>query len=173
MKFEDRYHSAVRSSNLKSEEKTMFSATDVLGAAGLAAKTDPLTFALLRMFTGDRHAVGEIIEMLTDKLVGKSYAVQQDLDRVAASLMARLVLDWFRDSVCKTCGGLGYQRMDGAPALSARACGTCAGAGRRSLEALFPDERVELARWLAAEMERELAKAAPLAMKALAPRLAL
>jgi hypothetical protein len=171
MKFEDRYHSAVRTSNLKSEEKTMFSASDVLGAAGLAAKTDPLAFALLRMFTGDRHAAGEIIEMLTDKLVGKGYRSGNEIDRVAASLMARLVLDWFRDSVCKACGGLAYRRMEGAPSLSARACGVCEGTGRRSLEALFPDERVDLARWLAVEMERELAKAGPAAMKALAPRL--
>lgn len=171
MRFDERYATAVRTANLRSDEKTTFSAADVLGAAGIASRKHPLALALLRLFSGDNHASGQILDLLESMLVGKAFRMGRDVDRAAASVMARLALDWFRDSVCKPCGGHGYLRMDGSPTLSDKACGDCSGKGRREFEVLFPPERVDLARWAIAELEREAASAGPAAMAALAPRL--
>lgn len=171
MKFEDRYARAMRSSNLRSEEKSVHSGADILGAAGLAAKEHPLAIALLRLFNGDLGAVDRIIDLMTDMAVGKAYRLGREIDRVAASLLSRFVLDWYRDARCKACGGHGFKRMKAAPTLSDQQCTACEGAGRRNFESMFPPERLELAKWLAAELERETALAGPAAMAALAPRL--
>jgi hypothetical protein len=149
----------------------MHSSADILGAAGKASKDHPLSLSLLRLFNGDNGAVSEIIELMTSAAVGKAYRVGPEISRVAASFIARLVLDWYRDSTCKACGGHGFKRMNGAPTLSDQPCGQCAGTGRRNFDAMFPKSRLELARWLAAELEREQALAGPAAMAALAPRL--
>jgi hypothetical protein len=61
MKIVDRYASAVRASSLKSEPDTTYSASDVLGAMGLAGKRHPLAVALTRLFTGDNTASGDIV----------------------------------------------------------------------------------------------------------------
>lgn len=173
MKFEDRYARAVRSTNLRSEEKTIYSSVDILGAAGKASARHPLSLAILRLFIGDKHAVTQIIDLLTGKAVGKAHRLNTEIDQVSASLLARLVLDWYRDSVCKTCGGHGFKRLPGAPKLSDQECGQCEGTGKRDFESMFPSSRLELAKWLAAELEREAGKAGPAAMAALAPRLEL
>ena len=171
MKFEDRYASAVRTSNLKSEEKTTFSSADILGAAGKASVHYPLALALLRLFTGDNKAADTIIELMSLKMVGKAYRLRDEIDMVAASLVARIVLDWYRDSVCKQCGGHGFKRMIGAPTLSDQACPHCAGQGKRDFDSMFSSRRLELAKWAAAELEFEMALAGPAAMAALKPRL--
>jgi hypothetical protein len=171
MKFEDRYATAMRSSNLKSEEKTMHSSADILGAAGKASKKYPLALALLRLFNGDNHAVSTIIELMTTMAISKAWRKHVEIDRVSASLIARLVLDWYRDSVCKPCGGHGFKRMAAAPALSGQACGECRGTGKRPFETMFPASRLELAKWLAAELEQNTALAGPAAMAALSVRL--
>lgn len=171
MRFEDRYASAVRSSNLKSEPKTTFSDADVLGAAGKAANRHPLALALLRLFTGDNHASAVIIELLTDRLVGKAFRMGDEVDRAAASLMARIALDWFRDAVCKRCGGHGFKLLKGSPHLGEDRCPHCEGTGKRDFEGLFSERRVDLARWVLVELEREIALAGPAAIEMLAPRL--
>jgi hypothetical protein len=94
VRFDERYATAVRSSNLRSDAKTTFSANDVLGAAGIASKRHPLALTLLRLFTGDNHASDRILELLESMLVGKSYRMDRKvIKRPAASLMARLLLD--------------------------------------------------------------------------------
>lgn len=180
MKIIDRYQSAIRSSNLKSGDDSRhenpsanITDTDVLGAAGLAGKLNPLAFALVRLFTGDNRASGEIVDHLTSMIVGKAYRLGKEMDRVAASVLARLALGWFRDPTCHPCGGHGYQRIEGTPMLGNIACTTCTGVGKSSFEDLFPPDRVELARWLLAEMEKEVARAGPVAMEKLAKRISL
>ena len=171
MNFEDRYSTAVRTNNLKSEEKTTFSSSDVLGAAGLAAKLNPLAIALLRLFTGDNRAADTIVELMSAKMVGKAFRLRDEIDMVAASLIARMVLDWYRDSVCKQCGGHGFKRMTGAPTLSDQACGNCSGSGKRDFDSMFPASRLELAKWVSVELEREMGIAGPASMAMLRPRL--
>ena len=171
MRFDDRYSSAIHSSNLKSKPDTHSSDSDVLGAAGLAGKRAPLAMALLRLLSGDNHASRDVVDIMAGMLDGKAYRMQVELTRVEAADMARAVLAWVRDGVCTPCGGLGFQRIEGAPSLSEHVCQACRGTGKRPFEREFPMVRVLLAQWMLAEVERELATAGPAAMAALAPRL--
>jgi hypothetical protein len=185
MKFEDRYHSAVRTSNLKSEEKTTFSASDIMGAAGLASKPrtasetsdsrpgQPLAMALLRLLTGDNHASAEVLAILSVKVIGKAHRLGPEIEQPAALMLSALVLGHFRDGRCRSCKGHGFELIKGAPAIGDKQCPQCDGTGNRPFDAMFTTDRIDLARWLAAELDRELAKAGPAAMAALAPRLIL
>lgn len=172
MRFDDRYSSAIHSSNLKSKPETECSDSDVLGAAGLAAKHAPLAMALLRLLSGDNHASREVVDIMAGMLDGKAYRMQVELTRVEAADMARAVLAWVRDGVCRPCGGIGAQKIENTNRLGT-VCPTCRGTGKRPFEKEFPMVRVLLAQWMLAEVERELAKAGPAAMAALAPKLEL
>ena len=172
--FRDRYSSAVRSSNLHSDPDTLRSAADVLGAAGFASKRTPLGIALMRLFTGDNGAAGQIVEHMAGMLVGKAWhAHRMALKPTQATDMAQAVLAWHRDGTCKPCGGHGFLMVEGAPTLSGHQCPECRGTGRVPFERNFKGARLELAKWLVAEVEREQAMAGPAAMRALAPRLEL
>lgn len=168
----DRYSSAMHSKNLKSEPDTTNSDSDVLGAAGLAAKHSPLAMSLLRLFLGDDRGAPALVEHMTQMLVGKAYRVPIDVDRADCTLIARAVLAWHRDGVCKACGGHGFQLIANTPALSSSKCPSCRGTGRKPFDSQFHYlSHLYLAQWLLAEVERETAKAGPAALVALAPRL--
>lgn len=167
----DRYSSAVRSSNLLSKPDTTWSDSDVIGAAGLAAKHNPLAIALTRLFTGDNSAAASIVQILSDAVWEKAKRDKIKLRRVQADDMARAVLAWFRDGVCKACGGHGYTLIEGTRTVGDHACRSCHGTGKLSFDSQFALERLLLARWLLAEVEREQAIAGSAAMAALAPRL--
>ena len=182
--FADRYSSAIRSSALLSRPSTTHSPTDILGAVGLASKTTlsngqpgaPLAMALARLFVGDNHATSEIVGILAIKLRDKSVAWRFKLKRTKCDDMAAAVLAWHRDGVCKTCGGHGYRVMGnngGRAVLADTHCMACHGTGRVEFDRQFVADHRPLARWLLAEVERELSKAGPAAMAALAPRLEL
>lgn len=169
---QDRYSSAVRSSNLKSNPRTTKSDSDVLGAAGFASKHRPLAIALMRLFVGDNHASRDIVELLTRMVVGKAWHGQKmALPETEARDISQAVLAWHRDGVCKACGGHGYMRVDGAPTISDQPCGVCRGTGKVPFDKHFKGGRRELAQWLVTEIEREQAAAGQAAMAALAPRL--
>lgn len=167
----DRYSGAVRSGNMASKPDTTYSDSDVMGAAGLAGKRVPLGMALLRLFVGDNHAAGAVVEILTDKAVGKAYRMGNECSRVEATDIARAVLAWHRDGACKCCAGHGVKLIPGTTTLGDDACRPCRGTGRVPFDRQFSMERLELARWLAAEIDAEQAKAGPEALRLLAPRL--
>jgi hypothetical protein len=171
----DRYSSAVRSSNLRSKEATTYSDSDVLGAMGLAAKQRPLAAALARLFTGDNHASGEIVEILAGLAWGKAAETRVPLKRPQAVDMARAVLAWHRDGICPTCKGHGYAILGtlgtGRAVVSDHDCPACKGSRKVPFGPQFPVERRSVAWWLLAAVEREQAHAGPAAMAALAKRL--
>lgn len=170
MTFEDDYARAVRTSNMRSRPTTTRSHSDIIGAAGLAAKNAPLALALARLFVGDNRAAYEIVELLAGMLVGKAWHSEQvKLSSQEASEIARAVLAWHRDGTCKPCGGHGLMRREDSPTFSGVRCRQCRGSGRIRFDRQFPLERLLLARWLLAEVEREQAVAGPAAMRALAP----
>ena len=171
MKIMDRYAGAVRSSNLGSKPDTTYSDSDVIGAAGLAAKRAPLGVALMRLFSGDNHAIGEIVRILSAKAVGKAYRLGSEIGQVEADDVARAVLAWHRDGVCKPCGGHGQKLIPGTTTIGDETCAACRGGGRLLFDRQFSAGRLELAQWLVAELEREMAIAGPAAMMMLAPRL--
>lgn len=169
-RIKDRYASAVRSSNLTSKPGTTYSDSDVLGAAGLAARKAPLGIALLRLFVGGADHAGEVVEILAGMAVGKAYRMGNEATRVEAVDIARAVLAWYRHGTCTACGGHGRRVIPGTTTLGDEACAPCRGTGRIVFDQQFPLERLELARWLAAEIEREQGAAGFEAMAKLAPR---
>lgn len=176
MRITDRYASAVRSSSLKSEERTVFSDCDVLGAFGLAARIledegHPLAVPLQRLFTGDNGAALQIVEVLAQMARGKAPSLRTDITILQANDMAKACLAWHRDGVCKPCGGHGQLLIKGTKTIGGAFCRPCRGTGRMPFEKQFRHEWRELARWLVAEMEREQGRAGPAALKAIAPRL--
>lgn len=167
----DRYASAVRSSNLRSNPDTTKSDTDVLGAAGLAAKRTPLAMELLRLFVGDNDNGRKVSMTMADMLSSKAHAIGTHLLRVDAMSISRAVLAWHRDGKCRACNGLGFKIFDRSPTLSDQACHVCRGTTKIPFDPQFDAEHLEIARWLLAELEREMAIAGGEAMKSLAPRL--
>jgi hypothetical protein len=168
MKIVDRYSTAVHSSNLGSKPETTASDSDVLGAAGLAARRVPLGVALMRLLAGDNHASADVVRILADKAVGKAYRMGNECGRSEAEDLGRAVLAWYRHGTCARCGGHGVLLIPGTTTLGDTACPACRGDGRIRLDRQVPLIRLELARWLVAEVERELAFAGPAAMRALA-----
>lgn len=176
MKIIDRYASAIRSSNLKHDERSTNADTDVLGAFGLADKRlsamdHPLSIALTRLFMGDAAASRQIVEILANMARSKAPALHISITKVQAQDMARACLAWHRDSTCKTCGGHGQFVIKGSTTIGGAICKACHGTGKIPFEKQFRYDWRDLARWLVTEMEREQGRVGPEAMKALAPRL--
>ena len=172
MSFAEHYAKAVRAKSLRSEPDTERSPSDLLGAAGLAAKKRPLAMALLRLFSGDNHASREIVELLGQMVVSRAYVMDGVvLAQVEAADIGRMVLAWHRDGVCRACGGHGFQLIEGAPSLSGNACTSCKGSRKVAFDSQFAMDRLGYARWLRDKIEREQALAGAAAMERLAPRL--
>ena len=146
---------------------------DVVGAVGLAGKRAPLATALLRLFVGDNRAARDIVHIMAGMLVGKAYRLGHEIARVQAEDMARAVLAWHRDGRCKHCDGHGFLKFEGAPGLSDQQCMHCRGTGRIPFDRQFPMDRLELARWMAAKIEKEQRIAGAEAMKSLSDQVKL
>jgi hypothetical protein len=112
--------------------------------------------------------------MMAGRLTGKAWhAHRLKLDATQAKHLSQAVLAWYRHGSCKPCGGHGFLPVEGAPTLSDHQCTACNGYGRVPFEKHLKGARLELAKWLGSEIERELSYAGPAAMRALAPRLEL
>jgi hypothetical protein len=182
-KIVDRYADAIRSDNLLSKPATVWSDSDVLGAAGYAGKDKrilpdgtkvsghALGIALLRLFAEGGGAAPDLRETMIRMLVGKAFRLGDEISEAAAAVIALGVLDWHRHPACTICGGHGFKVAIGT--LGSRAvigdveCDVCHGEGRRPFSPLFPESRLELAWWMRNEVERETAMAGPAAMAAL------
>lgn len=150
-----RYTAAIATGNLRPSADGQLSPVDVLGAAGFAGKQKPLALALLRLHSGDNHAAPALVGILAGMLDGKAYRLGVPITRAECRELAAVVLAWHCDGACRPCGGLGFRRVDGAPALSAHQCNACHGSGRLPLASLVQVPRRDLAHWLASEVERE------------------
>jgi hypothetical protein len=166
----DRYASAVRSSNLRSQPNTTFSDPDVIGAFGLAGKREPLGVALQRLFTGDSGAFNDVIEILAEKLTSH-FAGQITTSR--ARFVAKKVIDWNRDKVCHVCNGLGRELIPGTPTIGTKDCGACRGTGQALFQKIFHRESLRFADWTQMQIEIVQSRAGQEAMKSLAPSLEL
>lgn len=184
----NRYASAVNSSNLKSEERTNTSDSDVLGAMGIADRRlslginehgdkigseHPMAVPLERLFVGDRASAGVIVQLLAGSIRGKAQSLRIRMSETQATDMAKAVLGWFRQPACRVCGGHGFKVIKNTTVLGDSKCRPCNGSGKVLLEDLFHADQRELVRWAKDQMEREAGQAGPAAMKALAPSLEL
>lgn len=182
---EERYSTAVSSSNLAVNPRTSMSDTDVLGAMGLAdreltqgRKSDgtpvrpaPLAVALERLLSGDSRAAHGIVRGLADAVWKEARGRNTKLTHLEATHMAKVLLAWMRDGVCKTCGGHGYQLIPGTKTHSVTPCRHCSKSetpGKRPLFKEFRPAHRDLADWLRNEVQREAGRAAPQAMAHLA-----
>jgi hypothetical protein len=168
MRIVERYSAAVNSDNLSSDPRSTWSDSDVLGAAGLAAKYESLGIALTRLFADGK--VGPTLTILSEMAFKRARTARVTLSRVQADDLSMAVLAWYRHGICQPCGGTGYRLIPGTPTLGAE-CPSCHGTGRRPFDEEFKGERLELARWLSGEIDRSQVAAGRAAMAMLAPRL--
>lgn len=190
MQITERYASAIRSTNLKHDDRSIDADTDVLGAFGLADRAlkkgqmwssdgavlidipkAPLAVPLERLFSGDKGAAREVVKVLSDALRGKAPAMHLKMTESQCTDMAKACLAWHRDSVCKLCGGQGMGTIKPHGWVGGAICKPCKGTGNIPFEDQFRHDQREIARWLVSEMAREQCRAGPAALKALAPRL--
>jgi hypothetical protein len=168
MRIMERYSQAVNSDDLSVNTRSTWSDTDVLGAAGLAGKHNPLGLALTRLFADGKPE--EAIRELSSLAYSRSYHLRIKVTRVQAYDMACAVLAWHRFGTCQPCGGTGFLVIKDTP-VHGDECPRCKGSGKIPFDPLFPIEWLELARWLSSEIDRTQAQAGSDAMRALAPRL--
>jgi len=169
MKILDRYNTAIHASNLASDPLTTWSDTDVIGAAGLAARHEPLGIELARMLAGGGS--GQVVAYLADMAYIRSQGIKGGrLSRVEAIEIAKAVLAWFTHGTCHPCGGTGYARIKDAPSLGDE-CRHCGGTGKIPFDSQFRHEWREVARWLQDGIERTQANAGVIAMQKIAPKL--
>jgi hypothetical protein len=166
----ERYSSAVNSSDLTVDERTTWSDTDVLAAAGLAARYNPLGIALTRLFADGKPEAA--ILALTDLAWKRARTLRVRMDRLEAETLSKAVLGWYRHGKCQPCGGTGYLTSPGTP-VQGDQCPHCHGSTMVPFERQFHHEVRELATWLGAEIDRAQAAAGSDAMRMLAPRLEL
>ena len=167
----ERYASAVNSSNLASDERTVWSDSDVIGAAGLAAKHHELGIALMRLFSGGK--VEPVIAVLSDMAFKRARTLQVTSSRTRATDLSKAVLSWYRHGTCTACGGTGKELIPETPHLSDTDCKVCAGSGRLSFSNNFAEQDLAVSEWLRSEIDRSQAAAGRAAMSAIAPMLEL
>jgi len=182
MRINDRYASAIRSSNLKSRDENSIGDVEILGAFAIADKRlshgdgyskHPLAVPLQRLFVGDKTAAMEITRILVEIIRGKALSMRVDIAQTQAQDMARATLAWFRNPACQVCGGHGFKIIKGTTTVGDSRCHPCAGSGKVLLETGCRPEHRELLRFVMAKMDREAAMAGVEAMKAIAPKLIL
>lgn len=198
-RIQDRYATAVHSSDLGVDEKTVMSDSDTLGAMGLAGRTldtgwkttgpdgqgepvtpVPLAVPLERLFAGDNNAIYDIVRALVAMALQQRVKLKIRISRAECKEMAQMCLAWHRYGTCPTCEGRGYALIPGTKTLSGNECQDCCAGhiperwrtpGKLPFERQFRPEWRDLARWLVSQMEAAAGRAGPEAMKALAPRL--
>jgi hypothetical protein len=168
MKIMERYSAAVNSDNLAVDPRTTWADSDVLGAAGLAARYEPLGVALTRLFADGKP--DQAIDILSDMAFKRARTLRVKVSQVQAHDVSVAVLSWYRFGICQPCGGTGYKIIPGTPSLGDK-CDHCGGTGRLSFDRQFSDDVRELARWLSGEIDRSQIAAGRAAMAMLAPRL--
>jgi hypothetical protein len=168
VKILERYNTAVHASSLKPDANTTYADLDVIGAAGLAARYEPMGIALARMLSGG--GARAVLTEMTDAVHERSFRIRERVSVTVAENIAKAVLAWWRDGVCHPCSGTGFELIAGTPSLGGE-CKECGGTGKRPLDKSFRQEHKELARWLSGEIERCQANAGQIAMRKIAPSL--
>lgn len=169
MRILDRYHNACHSTNLRPDDRTTYADLDVIGAAGLAAKYEPMGIALARMLAGGGS--GQVIAVMTEEAYVRSQSIKGGrLTRTQASDMSKAVLAWWRDGVCKPCAGTGFDLIPDTPSLGGE-CKACSGTGKMPFDQQFRHEHREIANWLSDQIRQCQSRAGVVAMMVIAPKL--
>ena len=128
MKIAERYSVARRASSLKSEARTRLSASDVLGAAGMAAQQHSDAMLLWGVLYGGNT---DQTMKLVDGLARKAAAhMMRNRLKGEPRHIAMEVLAHYLHAQCGACGGVGYQLVPHTIARSDEPCDVCHGTGK-------------------------------------------
>jgi len=129
----DRYARAVQSSSLTPHAHSSLAPLDVLGAAGFAARRQPLGMLLQRLRACPTPVAQSVAgAALAERLREAVRKRQVRRDGVDSEVIAAEALAWWLDPTCLSCGGVRFLARDAR--LTARHCPSCGGAGVRPLE---------------------------------------
>ena len=160
MKISERYSVARNASSLKSEARTCLSASDVLGAAGMAAQQHSDAMLLWGvMYGGNTDQTMKLVDGLARKV--SIYMMRNRLKGEARD-MAMEVLAHYLHAKCAACGGVGYQLIPATISRSDDPCDVCHGTGKPST----PQD--DAWQWLLRHVEELLSVAAGRTMQKLA-----
>lgn len=146
MKIGERYSTARNTSNLKSAPRTTFSASDVLGAAGMAGQEQEVAMMLWEVaFKSKTKSKMALVERLTSQLTVFMLraGMKGDPRKITMEVVA-----WWLYGTCMPCGGLGYEKAPGTPSLTDRLCKACRGHKKVKLPRTEPHD------WLHDRMSR-------------------
>ena len=127
-KISEHYAIARNTSNLKSEPRTRMSASDVIGAAGMAAQEHEAALLLwsvvyggktsqkMRLVDGLAHRL--FVRMMNKKQFGNPRHIAME------------VLAYYLHAKCPACDGVGYQIIEGHNTRSDDPCPECQGTGK-------------------------------------------
>jgi hypothetical protein len=131
MKISERYSTARNTSNLKSEPRTSMAAADLLMAAGMAAQTHEIALMLWEVAYRGKTATKHILaDLLARRL---EWEMNHQRWKGNPKRIAKEVLAWHLNGVCKPCNGLGYEVIEDTPSLSDVICPHCNGTKRVAL----------------------------------------
>lgn len=154
MKITERYSAAVNSDNLSVDERTTWSDSDVLGAAGLAARYEPLGVALTRLFADGKAEA--TIAILTEMAFKRARTLQVRFSWVELTDLSKAVLGWYRHGICQPCGGTGYQMIPDTP-VQGDECPHCRAAGRLDFNRMFDRGLCDCCGGVGVEIEGDVA----------------
>ena len=157
----ERYTVARHTSNLRSNPRTRMSASDVLGASGMAAQDNEAALLLWGIaYQGKSRDMHALVDAMA-KMLMRSRHAPSCLSPKAINISRACLAAWL--SKCEVCGGVGYELI---PHTIARKedepCSACRGTGKLPL----PDNKA--IQWLSGELDRLQSVAAGKVMQKLA-----
>ena len=127
-KISEHYSIARNTSNLKSSPRTSMSASDVLGAAGMAAQEHADALLLWSVVYGGKTSQKmRLVDGLAYKLAGH---MMRNRLKGAPRHIAMEVLAYYLHAKCHACDGVGYQIIPGHNTRSDDPCPECQGTGK-------------------------------------------
>ena len=160
MKISERYSIARNASSLKSEARTCLSASDVLGAAGMAAQQHSDALLMWSVIYGGKTSQKmALVEGLSNKVAGH---MMRNRLKGNPRHIAMEVLAHYLHAKCRACDGVGYQLVPHSIARADEPCDVCHGTGKPAT----PQD--EAWQWLLRHVEELLSVAAGRTMAKLA-----
>lgn len=159
----DRYARAVCSSSLTPRAESNVAPLDLLGAAGMAARRQPLGMLLQRLRASPTPVAQAVAgAALAERLRAAVRKRQVRRDGVDSEAVAAEALAWWLDPTCLSCGGVKFLARDAR--LTARHCPVCAGSGVRPLES----RATSAAEWVLDSISRHVGQSEAAHRRALA-----